>query len=39
MLAVAEKAFRKLKHHKLMKGLYEGSQYLDGLHVKTKIAA
>jgi transposase-like protein len=39
MLLVAEKAFRKVKHPELMKEVYKGVQYVDGLHVKTKAAA
>jgi transposase-like protein len=39
MLLVAERAFRKLKHPELMKGVYEGIHYTDGLQVKTKVAA
>ena len=39
MLLVAEKAFRSVKHPELMKGLYKGVQYIDGIEVKTKAAA
>ena len=35
MLLVAEKRFRRLKAPHLLKGLYEGDQYVDGLPVKT----
>ena len=39
LLLVAEKAFRRVKHPKLMKGVYDGAQYVNGIEVKTKAAA
>ncbi len=39
MLMVVERAFRTVKHPELMKGLYQGAQYVDGLEVKTEAAA
>jgi transposase-like protein len=39
MLLVAERAFRKLKHPDLTKGVYQGIHYVNGLQVKTKVAA
>jgi len=39
ILLVAERAFRRVKHPELMKGVYEGVQYSDGLPLKTKVAA
>ena len=39
ILLVAERAFRRVKHPELMKGVYEGVPYSDGLPVKTKVAA
>lgn len=39
LLLVAEQAFRRVKHPELMKGVYDGAQYIDGLEGKTKAAA
>jgi putative transposase len=39
MLMVAERAFRALKHPELMKDVYRGVQYVDGLQEKPKAAA
>ncbi len=39
LLLVAEQAFRRVKHPELMKGLYDGAQYIDGIEGKTKAAA
>ncbi len=39
LLLVAEQAFRRVKHPELMKGVYDGAQYVDGLEGKPKAAA
>jgi putative transposase len=39
ILLAAERALRRVKHPELMKGVYEGIQYSDGLQAKTKAAA
>lgn len=39
MLLVAERAFRRVKHPELMPELYRGDQYVDGVRVKTEVAA
>lgn len=39
MLLVAERHFRRVKSPELMRGLYEGAQYVDGSQVKMKAAA
>lgn len=39
MLLVAEQAFRRVKHPELMKGVYDGVQYVDGIEGTTKAAA
>ncbi len=39
LLLVAERAFRRVKHPELMKGVYDGVQYVDGIEGKTKAAA
>lgn len=39
MLMIAEKHFRKVKHPELMKGVYEGVQYVDGIEAEKEAAA
>lgn len=39
MLLVAERAFRRVKHPELMWELYRGVQYVDGVRVRTEVAA
>jgi len=39
LLLVAERAFRRVKHPELMKGVYDGVPYVDGIEGNTKAAA
>ena len=39
MLLVAERAFRRVKHPELMREVYRGRKFVDGVEEKTRVAA